>query len=143
MCEAGLFADSRGSTCFARGDGRKSVGPNPAQQQRDGRGAEEKVERRPISFTKSGERTLRGGLGIGFPSTQHDGPMRRLKRSAAFLQCSRDCLRGWRASPTRRSLARIKSFGGSVVAAGPAARERNADVTPAATVPVPAAYALV
>ena len=42
MCEAGLFADSRGSTCFARGDGRKSFGPNPAHQQRDGRGAEEK-----------------------------------------------------------------------------------------------------
>ena len=42
MCEAGLFADPRGSTCFARGDGRKSFGPNPAHQQRDGRGAEEK-----------------------------------------------------------------------------------------------------
>src|SRR2546429_9846762 len=42
MCEAGLFADSRGSTCFARGDGRKSFGLSPAHQQRDGRGAEEK-----------------------------------------------------------------------------------------------------
>src|SRR5438309_3640673 len=101
------------------------------------------VERRPISFTKSGKRTLRGGLGIAFPGTQHDGPMRRLKRSAAFLQCSRDCLRGWRESPTRRYLARIKWFGGSAVAAGSAARERNAGVTPAATVPGPAAYALV
>jgi hypothetical protein len=40
-------------------------------------------------------------------------------------------------------LARIKSFGGSVLAAGSAAHERNAGVTPAATVPVPAAYALV
>src|SRR5260370_498352 len=42
MCEAGLFADPRGSTWFAREAGRKSFGPNPAHQQRDGRGAEEK-----------------------------------------------------------------------------------------------------
>src|SRR5437763_13841327 len=47
MCEAGLFADSRGSTCFARGDGRKSFGPNPAHPQRDGRGAEEKCRAEP------------------------------------------------------------------------------------------------
>jgi hypothetical protein len=34
--------------------------------------------------------------------------MRRLKRSTAFLQRSRNCLRGDRASPTRRDFARIK-----------------------------------
>lgn len=42
MCEGGLFADPRGSTCFAREDGQKSFGPSPAHQQRDGRDAEEK-----------------------------------------------------------------------------------------------------
>jgi len=42
MCEAGLFADPRGSMCFAREDGRKSFGPSLAHQQRNGRGAEEK-----------------------------------------------------------------------------------------------------
>src|ERR1051326_1753632 len=92
------------------------------------------VEWRPISFTKPGKRALRGALGIGFPCTQHDSPMRRLKQSAAFLQCSRDCLRGWRPSPTGRYLARIKSFGGSVVAAGSAIRAKGAQAfTPAGT----------
>ena len=35
--------------------------------------------------------------------------MRRLKRSTAFLQSSRDCFRGNRAWPTRADFARIKS----------------------------------
>src|SRR5215471_18228529 len=42
MYEADLFADPRGSTCFAREDGQKSLGPSPAHQQRDGRDVEEK-----------------------------------------------------------------------------------------------------
>jgi hypothetical protein len=50
--------------------------------------------------------------------------MRRLKRSTALLQSSRDCLRGDRSSTTRRDFARIKSRGGSVVAAVSAARGR-------------------
>src|SRR5437867_2445406 len=52
--------------------------------------------------------------------------MRRLKRSTAFLQRSRNCLRGCRASPTTRDFARIKSRRGSVVSAVAAARGRNA-----------------
>src|ERR1700756_3818419 len=44
--------------------------------------------------------------------------MRRLKRSTALLQRSRDRLRGNRSSPTRRDFARIKSCGDSVVPAG-------------------------
>jgi len=64
--------------------------------------------------------------------------MRRLKRSTAFLQCPRDCLREWRASPTRRDLARIKSRGNSVVAATPGDVGNNPSATPAATVPVSA-----
>src|SRR5215211_598891 len=79
--------------------------------------AKETVKRRPIGFAKSGKRLVRGGLRFGFPGTKHYGPMRRLKRSTAFLQSSRDCLRGDRASPTRLDLARIKSHGGSVVPA--------------------------
>jgi hypothetical protein len=43
------------------------------------------VKWRPISFAKSRKCTLRGWLQIGFPRTQHDRPMRRLKRSTAFL----------------------------------------------------------
>jgi len=39
--------------------------------------------------------------------------MRRLKRSTAFLQSSRDCLRGNRAWPTGFDFARIKSRGRS------------------------------
>src|SRR5260370_10392646 len=50
--------------------------------------------------------------------------MRRLKRSTALLQSSRDCLRGDRSSTTRRDFARIKSRGRSVVAAVSAARGR-------------------
>ena len=67
--------------------------------------------------------------------------MRRLKRSTAFLQRSRDCLRGNRASPARLDFARIKSGGGSVVPTGGLVCGRNAGATPAATVPIPPGYA--
>jgi hypothetical protein len=43
------------------------------------------VKRRPIRFAKSGKRLVRGGFWFGFPGTKHHGPMRRLKRSTAFL----------------------------------------------------------
>src|SRR5437867_6895436 len=55
--------------------------------------AEKTVERRPISFAKSGERLSSGFLRLRVASTQHHGPMRRLKRSTALLQCSRDRFR--------------------------------------------------
>ena len=44
--------------------------------------------------------------------------MRRLKRSTALLQSSRNRLRGDRAWPTRPAFTRTKSRGGSVVSAG-------------------------
>jgi hypothetical protein len=57
--------------------------------------AKKTVKRRPISLAKPGER-LSGGLRrLRLPSTQDDSPMRRLKRSTALLQCSRNCLRGY------------------------------------------------
>ena len=76
------------------------------------------VKRWPIGFAKSGERLPSGIRRLRLSSTQHHGPMRRLKRSTALLQSSRDCLRGNRASPTRLDFARIKSGGGSVVPTG-------------------------
>src|SRR5258708_21206801 len=41
MCGAYLSGDPRGSMCFARADGRKNLGPGPAHQRRNDRGAEE------------------------------------------------------------------------------------------------------
>jgi hypothetical protein len=55
------------------------------------------VKRRPIRFAKSRKRLLTRHLGIGLTGTQHHGPMRRLKRSTALLQRSRNCFRGNRA----------------------------------------------
>src|SRR5439155_5356186 len=55
--------------------------------------AKKTVERRPISFAKSGERLPGGFRRVLFPRAQNDGPMRRLKRSTALLQCSRDRFR--------------------------------------------------
>src|SRR5207245_2442742 len=71
--------------------------------------AEKTVERRPISFAKSGERLSSGFLRLRLASTQHHGPMRRLKRSTPLLQRSRNCLRGCRGSRNERDLARTKS----------------------------------
>src|SRR6266516_47858 len=71
--------------------------------------AEKTVERRPISFAKSGERLSSGLLRLRVASTQHHGPMRRLKRSTALLQRSRNCLRGCRGSLNERDFARTKS----------------------------------
>ena len=67
------------------------------------------VKRRPIRFTKSGKRLLSGRLRLGLAGTKHHGPMRRLERSTALLQSSRNCFRGSRASRTGRDFARIKS----------------------------------
>src|SRR5713101_6381328 len=55
--------------------------------------AEKTVERRPISFAKSGERLSSGFLRLRVASTQYHGPMHRLKRSTALLQRSRDRFR--------------------------------------------------
>src|SRR6266576_139155 len=83
------------------------------------------VQRWPIGFAKSGE-GLPGGLRrIRLPSTQYHGPMRRLKRSTAFLQSSRDCLRGDRASPTRLGFARTKSPQRAVAPDNSARRKRT------------------
>lgn len=76
------------------------------------------IKRRPIRFAKSRQCLLSRGLRLLFPGAKDYGPMRRLKRSTALLQSSRDCLRGNRASPTRLDFARIKSGGGSVVPTG-------------------------
>jgi hypothetical protein len=50
---------------------------------------QEGIERRPIGFAKSGERLLHRFRRLILRSTQDKGPMRRSKRSTAFLQCSR------------------------------------------------------
>jgi hypothetical protein len=54
---------------------------------------EKTVKRWPIGFAKSGERLLSGVGRFLVARTQHDGPMRRLKRSTALLQRSRDRFR--------------------------------------------------
>jgi hypothetical protein len=52
--------------------------------------AKERVERRPIGFTKIRERLLRRFRRLGLTRAQHKGPVRRLKRSTPLLQGSRD-----------------------------------------------------
>src|SRR5215472_2233744 len=47
------------------------------------------VKRRPISFSKTGERFPRRFIRIGLARLQYDGPMRRLERRTPFLQRSR------------------------------------------------------
>jgi hypothetical protein len=41
MCAADPSGDPRGSTCFARADGRKNLGLGPVRQRRSDRGVEE------------------------------------------------------------------------------------------------------
>src|SRR5207248_5473726 len=51
------------------------------------------VKRRPIGFAKSRESLLGGFCRLFLARTQHHSPMRRLKRSTALLQRSRNCFR--------------------------------------------------
>jgi hypothetical protein len=51
------------------------------------------VKRWPIGFAKTGERLLSRVGCFLVARAQHDGPMRRLKRSTALLQRSRDRFR--------------------------------------------------
>src|SRR3954469_196943 len=67
------------------------------------------VKRRPVCFAKSRKRLLTRDLRVELPGTKHHGPMRRLERSTAFLQSSRNCFRGNRAWRTRPVFASIKS----------------------------------
>ena len=46
----------------------------------------ERVKRRPVCFTKSSECFPRSFICLGLACLQNDGPMRRLKRRASFLQ---------------------------------------------------------
>jgi hypothetical protein len=47
--------------------------------------AKKTVKRWPIGFAKARKSLPRRVFRFGFPCTQNDGPMRRLKRSTAFL----------------------------------------------------------
>src|SRR4030095_12908539 len=51
------------------------------------------VKRRPIRFTKNGERFSRRFVGVGLACLQDNGPVRRLERRASLLQSSRDWFR--------------------------------------------------
>jgi len=55
--------------------------------------AKKTVKRRPIGFAKSGDCLLSRFRSLLLPRTQHNGPMRRLKRSTALLQRSWDRFR--------------------------------------------------
>lgn len=54
---------------------------------------EECVKRWPVSFAKSGKRFPRRLIRLRPARLQHDGPMRRLERRTALLQCSWNRLR--------------------------------------------------
>lgn len=54
---------------------------------------EERVERWPVSFAKSGKRFPRRLIRLRPARLQHGGPMRRLERRATLLERSRNRLR--------------------------------------------------
>ena len=117
-CEADPSGDPPGLMCFAPVDEQKNPGPGPVHQQRNDRGDEENCKAAANTLRKIRKAPGARRPRIRFPGMKHHGPMRRLKRSTALLQSSRNCLRGNRSWPTRRDLARIKSRAGSVVRTG-------------------------
>jgi hypothetical protein len=60
------------------------------------------VKRWPIGFAKTGERPLSRVSCFLLARAQHDGPMRRLKRSTTLLQRSRDRFRSLRVAERTR-----------------------------------------
>src|SRR4030095_670264 len=46
------------------------------------------IKRRPVRFAEIGEGFLRRFFRLSFSSAQNQGPVRRLKPSSSFLQCS-------------------------------------------------------